>query len=79
MIEHFFEKLKVPTVSVRHKELLDKPITTSEVEQAIQNMQNSKAPGPDSYTSEFYKAFKTQVSPLLLDVLNDTLIKGHIL
>lgn len=77
-IEAFFEKLKVPTISVSHKDLLDKPITTSEVEQARQSMQSSKAPGPDGYTSELYKAFKTQVSPLILDVLNEALIKGHL-
>lgn len=41
-------------------------------------MQSSKAPGPDGYTSELYKAFKTQVSPLILDVLNEALIKGHL-
>lgn len=66
----------IPTISISHKDLLDKPITTSEVDKARQSMQSSKAPGPDGYTSELYKAFKTQVSPLILDVLNEALIKA---
>lgn len=39
-------------------------------------MQNSKTPGLDGYTSEFYKAFKCQLSPILLAVFNEALAKG---
>ncbi len=41
-------------------------------------MQSSTALGPDSYTSEFYKAFKGQISSLLLEVSNEALRKGSL-
>lgn len=70
LIDKFFNKVSVPTINPEHVEHLDKPITKLEIKQAINNLQNSKAPGPDGFTSEFYKAFKA-ISPLLLEVFNE--------
>lgn len=70
----FFNKFNVPTISPEKVEL-ENPITVQEIQQAINNIQNSKAPGPDGYTSEFYTAFKDQISPLLLEVYNEVLDK----
>lgn len=68
---YVFDKMSIPTISLENLEQLEKPITKQEIEQAINSMQNSKAPGPDGYTSEFDKAFKEQISILLLDVFNE--------
>jgi hypothetical protein len=45
---------------------LDHPITIAEIENVITQLPNGKMAGPDGFTSEFYKAFKTL---LLLDFL----------
>lgn len=75
IIEAFFKKIMTPTIKREYIEQLEQPITKQEIEQAINNMQNSKAPGPDGYTSEFYKAFKDQISPILLEVYNEAIEK----
>jgi len=36
---------------------LEGAVTTQEVEQALLSMNNDKSPGPDGFTSEFYKTF----------------------
>lgn len=39
-------------------------------------MQSSKAPGADGYTAEFYETFIDLISPLLLEVFNESLRTG---
>lgn len=78
LIDMFFDKMSIPTISLENLEQLEKPITKQEIEQVINSMQNSKVPGPDGYTSEFYKAFKEQISILLLDVFNEALHRGSL-
>lgn len=41
-------------------------------------MQNSKAPGPNTYTAEFYKSFRDQIFPIILQVFNEALAKGSL-
>lgn len=78
LIDNFFENLQIPTISLDNKKILDQPITKEEIKQAILNMQNSKCPGPDGYSAEFYKAFIEQISPLLLNVYNEALTVGFL-
>ncbi|KAI9999450.1 hypothetical protein NQD34_018194 [Periophthalmus magnuspinnatus] len=76
LVNNFFENLSIPQVSDDHRAMLEKSITLGEIKEAILKMQNSKAPGPDGYTVEFYKTFKDQISPMLLEVFNEALIRG---
>ncbi len=76
LIETFLDKLNIPSISLENKDSLEQPITLEEVTQAIHNMQCCKAPGPDGFTSEFYKTFCDQIAPLLLDVFSESLKNG---
>ena len=38
------------------KEKLLKPVTEQEIKEVLFSMPNDKSPGPDGYTTEFYKA-----------------------
>uniref|UniRef100_A0AAR2LV40 Endonuclease/exonuclease/phosphatase domain-containing protein n=1 Tax=Pygocentrus nattereri TaxID=42514 RepID=A0AAR2LV40_PYGNA len=40
---------------------------------AIQALQSGKAPGPDKYPIQFYQTFSNKLSPILLDMFNDSL------
>ncbi len=46
------------------------PITPEEVSKAIGQIARGKAPGPDGLSSEYYKTFKTELSPVLASVFN---------
>lgn len=50
-----------------NREQLDQPIQLSEI-LSIDNLKLNKTPGLDGYMAEFYKQFKNQLVPKLLEV-----------
>lgn len=55
--EKVLRKLPFPKLT-KARDTLNAPIILLDITCTIQNLSNGKAPGPDGYTSEFYKAFK---------------------
>ena len=45
-------------------------ISTDEILTAIACCGNNKMPGPDGFTAEFYKAFSTEIAPILTIIYN---------
>ena len=50
---------------------LDRPIQATDIKTALEGMNNGKSPGPDGFTTEFFKHFATQVTPLLHAVIDE--------
>lgn len=67
-IDLFLDKIQFPNITQDQQELLEGPLTTAEILQAIKSLQNGKAPGPDGFSCDFYKAFSSKLAPLLTDV-----------
>ena len=44
---------------------MNRPITPDEIETVIKKLPTHKSPGPDSFTGEFYRAFKGEPTPIL--------------
>ena len=72
------DNLNYPVMDASVSEDLGGPITLLEIHEAIQSMQNGKSPGPDGYTVEFYKTFSHLLSPILLELYNDSFQKGRL-
>ena len=53
-------------------------ITVSEVRKAIRKLNCRSAPGADGLTSNYYRAFIKELSPILCLVYNDAIVKGHL-
>ena len=63
-MEKFLEKYNLPKLN-EEAERLNRPITPDEIETVIKKLQTHKSPGPDSFTGEFYRAFKGELTPIL--------------
>ena len=64
-MDTFLEKYNLPKLNKQAAESLNRPITADENEAVIKKLQTHKSPGPESFTGEFYKAFKEQLTPIL--------------
>ena len=64
-MDKFLEKYNFPKLEEDEAENLNRPITADENEAVIKKLQTHKRPGPESFTGEFYKAFKEQLTPIL--------------
>ncbi len=69
---------KVKTkVTKEDKERCDTDLLDEEIEVAISQLNNGKSPGADGLTSEFYKAFKNTLTPVLKEIYKAIYDKGE--
>lgn len=72
----FFENLSLPTMSEELNSNLNADISISEIIASINSMQNNKSPGPDGFTTEFYKKFSFQLAPILQAMYKEAFSSG---
>lgn len=71
----FLDQLHFRTIPEDEKIILDGPLTTEELIEAIGDMDSGKAPGPDGLPIEFYKTFQKQLVRPLLDMYEESLVE----
>ena len=54
-MDKFLDTCTLPRLSQEEVETLNRPITRSKVEAAINSLPTKKSPGPDRFTAEFYQ------------------------
>ena len=65
-IDIFLEKFNLPRLNQEEIEIMNNPITSTEIEAVIKNLSKNKSPGPDGFTGEFYQTLREELMPLLL-------------
>ena len=63
-MDKFLDTYTLPRLKQEEVEFLNRPITKSEVETAINSLSTKKS--PDGFTTEFYQRYKEELVPFLL-------------
>ena len=66
-MDRFLEKFNLPRLNQEELEIMNNPITSTEIEAVIKkNLPKNKSPGPDGFTGEFCQIFRKELMPILL-------------
>ena len=64
-MDRFLEKFNLPRLNQEEIEIMNNPITSSEIEAVVKNLPKNKSPGPGGFTGEFYQTFREELMPVL--------------
>ena len=70
-MDKFLEKYNLPKLNEEEAGSLNRPVMPDEIETVIKKLLTHKSSGPDSFTGEFYRAFKGQLTPILCNINNN--------
>ena len=69
-MDRFLEKFNLPRPNQEEIEILNNPITSTEIEAVIKNLPKKQIVGPDGFTGEFCQIFREELMPILLKLFS---------
>ena len=65
-MDRFFNKFNLLRLNQEEIEIMNNPITSTEMKAVIKNLPKNKSSEPDAFTGEFYQTFREELMPILL-------------
>ena len=77
-MDRFLEKFNLLRLNQEEIEIMNKPITSTEIEAVIKkNLPKNKSPRPDGLKGEFYQTFREHLISILLKLFQKLKRKEH--
>ena len=74
--DRVLEKFNLPRLNQEEIEIMNNPITSTEIEAVIKNLPKSSSQGP-GFTGEFYQTFREHLISILLKLFQKLQRKEH--
>ena len=75
-MDRFLEKFNLPRLNQREIEIMNNPITSTEIEAVIKNPPKTKSPGLDGFTGELYQTSREALLLILLKLFKKIAEEG---
>ena len=75
-MDRFLEKFYLPRLNQEEIEIMNNPITSTEIEDVTKILPENKSPGPDSFTGKFYRTFREELMPIHLKLFQKLAEEG---
>ena len=70
-MDRYLEKISFSGLNQEEIEIMNIPITSTEIETVIKNLHKNKSPGPDGITGEFYQTFIEGLMSIFLNLFQE--------
>ena len=70
-MDKFLEKHNLLRLNQEEIENINRPITSTEIENVIKNLPTHKRPGPGGFKGEIYQTFREELTPILLKLFQN--------
>ena len=78
-MDRFLEKFNLSRMNQEEIEIMNNPITSTDIEAVIKNLPKNKSPGPDGFTGEFCQTFREELMPIPLKLFQKIAEDGTLL
>ena len=69
-MDRILDKVNLPRLNQEETEIMNNPITSTEIEAVIKHLPKNKSSGLDGFIGEFYQTFREELMSILLKIFH---------